>query len=518
MIILDFITADHVVSAYNLKESWGIAMEDTGHSQTASATRENAAALIGLSFLWLIFRGNFFGELVMYGMADHRAETFYYALFLLGASFVPLLLLNTKTLALIRRLGARRWFPIALALLTVSGCTTIAHCSQGRLLFPYLLPFGGVCAALGLFGTIPLWAEYLVGRSRRSILGLLLFSMALSCTISLAAALVPQSNPGWVVALTALVPGFAYAFLPHGRVKHELGHGEASEDFALVAGQPLPTIAAMTLFLVVGAVAKGCEFQQGSLGFDATFTAVAMLFILMFVVIVAAILHRFGSTRLMVNFLWLALVGVYLAGFLLLLTSFNIPFVDCFIVAARYALFFFLILLLVFYIRVDSSRRRAAYVIFIAAQILSALITYCAVPLLIDEAGFKAQDIELVALVLLLVPIAFVMVMVLKSQATANRQPAGAALLSGELLDTACGLLSAECGLTPRESEVLALLYKTSGEQDDAMKAIAERLFISVDTVRSHKKRIYRKMDVHSRRELATRVEKAARGAGKPQL
>lgn len=485
-------------------------METKQRTPTTDATRETVTALIGLSFLWSLFRGNFFGNLVMYGMADPHAEAFYYGLFLAGICPVPMLLFGSKTLDMIHRLGEHRWFPVSLALLTLSGCTTMAHCTQGRLLYPYLLPFGSLCAAAGLFGTIPLWAEYLVSKSRRSIFSLLLLSMTLSCVVGLLSALTPQPDPQWLVALIALVPGLAYAMLPEGRARHELEHGEADEDFALVAGHPLSTIIAMTLFLVVGAVAKGCEFHEGALGFDATFSTVATLFVLLFVMIWAAALHHYGSTRLMVNFLWLALVGVYVAGLLMLLTSFEIPLVDCFIVAARYALTFFLVLLLVFYIRTGTSRRKAAYLVFISAQIASALITYCAVPLLIDEAGFKSQDIALIALILLLIPIASVVAMVLMSQAATPTQPATPAPLSGESLASACKRISDECELTSREREILALLYEMGTDQDDAMQAIANRLVISKNTVRVHKSHIYRKMDVHSRSELARRVEQAA--------
>ncbi len=50
--------------------------------------------------------------------------------------------------------------------------------------------------------------------------------------------------------------------------------------------------------------------------------------------------------------------------------------------------------------------------------------------------------------------------------------------------------------LTSRERDVLELV---AGGLDRA--AIAERLFISTDTVRTHLMRMFRKLDVHSQRE-----------------
>ena len=54
--------------------------------------------------------------------------------------------------------------------------------------------------------------------------------------------------------------------------------------------------------------------------------------------------------------------------------------------------------------------------------------------------------------------------------------------------------------LTEREKEILQLLMK-----GNSYKEIAGTLFISVETLNSHIKNIYRKLNVHSRSELAAR-------------
>ena len=57
-----------------------------------------------------------------------------------------------------------------------------------------------------------------------------------------------------------------------------------------------------------------------------------------------------------------------------------------------------------------------------------------------------------------------------------------------------------EFNLTAREREILNLLVKGY-----SYKEIAASLFISVETLNSHIKNIYRKLDVHSRSELAAK-------------
>ena len=66
-----------------------------------------------------------------------------------------------------------------------------------------------------------------------------------------------------------------------------------------------------------------------------------------------------------------------------------------------------------------------------------------------------------------------------------------------ESLDAGCERLGAECGLTVREVEVLQMLVEGRSKS-----YIAETLFISENTVRSHSKHIYQKLGVHSKQEV----------------
>ena len=57
-------------------------------------------------------------------------------------------------------------------------------------------------------------------------------------------------------------------------------------------------------------------------------------------------------------------------------------------------------------------------------------------------------------------------------------------------------------GLSTRETEVMELIAR-----GNSMASIAERLVISENTVRTHSKRIYVKLDIHKRQELIALVE-----------
>ena len=60
-----------------------------------------------------------------------------------------------------------------------------------------------------------------------------------------------------------------------------------------------------------------------------------------------------------------------------------------------------------------------------------------------------------------------------------------------------CKNIALECGLTPRELEVLIILA-----QGNTLARVQEELVISEGTAITHRRNIYRKLDVHSKQEL----------------
>lgn len=76
----------------------------------------------------------------------------------------------------------------------------------------------------------------------------------------------------------------------------------------------------------------------------------------------------------------------------------------------------------------------------------------------------------------------------------------------------ACRALSAQHGVTEREGEVLYLL-----SLGHSVKKVADTLVISAGTVQSHVKRIYRKLDCHSRQEVIDLVDETMRDDGSLQ-
>lgn len=90
------------------------------------------------------------------------------------------------------------------------------------------------------------------------------------------------------------------------------------------------------------------------------------------------------------------------------------------------------------------------------------------------------------------------------NEAERSQTGCSASVELSEALASRCLGLSRQCGLTPRESEVLLLL----ADRYDA-QAIARMLFISEATAKTHMRKIYAKVRVHSQKELIKLLEDA---------
>lgn len=96
--------------------------------------------------------------------------------------------------------------------------------------------------------------------------------------------------------------------------------------------------------------------------------------------------------------------------------------------------------------------------------------------------------------------IAGVLVVVYKSKvATAANQHS---VPSEIALKAVIDKLSERYSLSNREAEVALLLA-----EGNTLKAVAENLTVSLDTVRTHAKNLYRKLDIHKRQELLDLIE-----------
>ena len=123
-----------------------------------------------------------------------------------------------------------------------------------------------------------------------------------------------------------------------------------------------------------------------------------------------------------------------------------------------------------------------------APGLVACTLLYALGAALFEVFGNAAMYFQIVFTTLYILGLAFI----------ATRQ---ASLNDESRLEARCGGVAARCGLSQREAEVLRLVVAGY-----SVARIAEELTISPETVRTHKKRIYAKLDVHAHDELIRRV------------
>lgn len=137
-----------------------------------------------------------------------------------------------------------------------------------------------------------------------------------------------------------------------------------------------------------------------------------------------------------------------------------------------------------------------------APMVVGVFCVCCVVSMGAGMAVFAAlgEQAQVVSLCILAV---YLMAMVLSEVRSATGSPQASSPAPPTALDELCTQLAESYGLSSRESEILPYLARGRGA-----KAVAEKLHISPETVRTHSKRIYEKMGVHTREELLDLIEK----------
>ena len=462
-------------------------------------------ALTGLSCLWMVFSANFFGHLIMHGMEDQSYAIGLYLMFLAAAFVVALLLANKNALDAIKKRGKKPWFPVLLGLQVGAGAALMKVSVGAGLLFSALILTGGVLVSLGLFGLLPLWAEYLVEKDRKEIFRLLLCSMAVGCVLTMIVSIPAFTWAESVMPAIAAVPGVAYVLLPKGRPVTPVNDDEKNRDFDLLPGYPLSTILAIMFFMIAGTFSKGIKYVVSGNMYSDAFVFNTSMAILVFVGVAWAVERQWQNLRRMVGALWAILVCFYLIGLMLQDHDIVLPFAGNFVMAARYALNFLFVLMLVLFVRTQRISRRAAFAVFILGQLLGAFIAYCLVPMLMD-AGASIDSISLASTVLILVAVCgMVLSLYLVGLASdARRQRIQEPEL--EQRRRACRRLAERGGLTSRQEEVL--VYFSMGY---SKKAVADTFVVSEHTIGSHVGAIYKAFGIHSQDELIDLVQEEMR-------
>lgn len=469
-------------------------------SMHESGTRR-LAILFGLALYWPYFRRFEFEGL--FG-AYSEPSAMWMAYTLVTCLNVVLLLLGALSWRRVDGLCSRRSLGVIAGSLFSAGYLAVYILP---ILNPALEVFGLVAGsallAVGFCGLTLAWMTWLVRGSQGAVLEDALVSFALCCVLSFSA-LFPS---GVVLAFTFASPlasGFIWSLLnaPGERAPYR-------RAVSLGVEKPtMPSLAAMCLLLFIGRITAGLiHFDGGSVQLIERTTSVVVSCVILAAVYVAA--RRAGSLASMVRRAWIALVVVFLTGeTAVVLFSGVVQEVGMAVFWACLACFEVLILSVVA-MWCGSSDKSPVLVMGLATLLLRVLPSWVGkygVPagmclLGVAPASTVVAFVLASSLVLMTATLLFLNEMVESYvpdvSSSADRRPD----LAVPVRDRSVERLSEAYLLTQREADVLALLL-----QGLSYQAVANHLCVTLGTVQTHTKSLYRKMDVHSRDELIERA------------
>lgn len=490
-----------------------------GSVETSTVNRKAFALLfLGASLYWPLLRRNG----LFFSLGGHDATNaesmFWLSMFLLlCAVFVAVCcVVERRAGELVERHGA--------VLLAICGMQVVCK-MLGILVAPAGFA-GGLLAlldvALYAFVFVVLtymWSSWYVAMERRESV---LFSSATFAASFVISDVVRVLPPGIGLVLFALFP-FVSAFTWVAFHDAECPRLPVQDAEALPAGPfAWRLVAILAVFLVVGGLIRGAmtDVVDGSLAtimlaMDvATFLFGAML-------LVFSLLYR-SSGRFLMN-AWSAAVVMFFAGLLLTvgLSGDSVERGRQVVLVGRTCLDLIYWIVLVGLVRDQHlSLIRTIGVWFILIDIMSSLVGYIIAPMVLAAmgVGFEQTAVPLATATAFILIVASILFFnrafgeprldggspagidagadPLAGPTGEPASPIDAASLEAERTELVDSVL-AGYHLTERELEVAELLA-----DGNSQKKIAETLFLSLGTVQSHIKSIYRKLDIHSRQEF----------------
>lgn len=461
----------------------------------------------GMLFTWPLLRTSATGTLLLAALKSIPWALDCYYLFIAGGFFFALLGSLAASSAQ-QQLASRRSVLIA-GFLALASNGVIALSLTLDSLHPLMLAFGTLGFALSIPVLLLGWAHSTVHFMRIS------FQQCSMCLCGSFAA-------SFITGMVQYLPDPASLILPllcppaSALLYAKLANTAGIDEPGFTAGSPyrpglvlkqLPwgTIALFVATMLLGCLLVGI-FRSGSITRldaqiditrDAT-TAILATFILL-------LLTRLGHGPRTFRAIWVVIFAILCFGPLLIMLSHNTPLAVFGIAASsasRACLSFFLF----FYLASIVAKRKLPPIpvfaaVFLSSNALSDMLSFALVPalssaistdyaVLLQPAAFGVSAVTFALFV------GFSGKMALGNSNFASEEGADPGARR-ETADGKAARLFEEAGITEREQEVLRLIA-----EGNSYKATADQLHITEGTVQSHIKRIYGKLNVHSRQEL----------------
>lgn len=353
------------------------------------------------------------------------------------------------------------------------------------------------------------WGMLLLDNGMHSACLLVLESFSLSIALGLACSLAEQIASASLIAspLISVLSAWALRKTPScSSAPHEARSrtNKLPHDINKSDDDPTSIIGVFMLFLLAGSIVRGLYYSsQGNVPSNniIQMNALTLLFCIILALVVANS-RKDGKKRMFLK-AWMILSILFFVGLMLTMaiSTNDRKWGDELTLIARLLLSLMLWLVLL-NASIGSRRPSVLMSLWVIAETSSSLIAHYIVPLTVSRLSGIADSFAMgtvlpLSLFVLLIAASFFFL----QRVIQNLDRSQAAEVAEDPFIARCREIANECGLSSRELEIM-MLYS----QGLSSRAIAESLYISPDTVRTHVKNIYDKVGVHKKQELIDRV------------
>lgn len=455
------------------------------------------AAICGLAAYLVLLRRSYFATMLHANTLENGLLEPYYALFLALtlASSVAAFFVSKKLQAEAPSRHQRRAARLGLALLSVLGSAVVFFATSNAAVNPIILAAGVIVFSLGTVSLALLLTTSIVSmaESKKTIGIIVTLAYLLSTLITLGSTLVPDSLKLLFVVCCPLLSCAAWL---------ACGGGNRSDiRFSLKAdgGTYVHDLGFLSAIYLICSIMLGCNFTPSlSAASTPVYFGTHGLLLAACFLLLAVFVFAPDNRRSVFIFELIGIVAfIALFFFSALLDSEWISLSANVIASARLC---FELLLWIAVLCILTGEKISAFMgasAFLALRVVSDALVNLAIPQFVALFGEAATStIHKVALALFfLTALGFAAIKIIEF--AKGTEYARAPENESQRFSESCELLIAQFKLSKREGEILQ--YVARGYSS---RWIAETLCISVSTVQSHTKSIYRKLGIHNKQEL----------------
>lgn len=470
--------------------------------ETIRLNKSHFIYIVGMSFFWTLPRRSYFQYLFSEWGQTALEQQMYYFIYLFIIVILGMIVALLSFYAP-RSIRIKNQWLFMLMLLGSFGGVCIYFAPRIAIFSSAIAAMGAIACAAGFVALTIAWGAQTFKLQGKEMLLCSVLAFLLSF-ILLTTTSFPNPIPAILPIAAPMISGLFWYFYSKSSSQGLTFRTPIDVTYSVLKGRlPFGMIGILVLALLIGGVLRGFVYP-GSFNDGPVMGPILVNFLSIGLAVLLCLSILFSSHREKLFYsMWIVLISVFLAGSLLMSTIHPelSDFGKAVIIVGRSYLSFFL------WVTLLTSAQQAKLpltfllgVFYLIPEALASSLSYFLIPSIMNTTSFSFNDYVGVfsiisSLLLIMASLLFLRNRAFQKDDLENNSDSQRKNAIDELGD--------ESGLTNREKEIMLLVSQGNG-----VKKIAELLYVSPGTVQTHQKRIYRKMELHSKQDLIDLVAK----------